>query len=270
MLGKLLKYEFKATGRMMLPFFGALAVLTLAAWTVMTFINTGYSAVLSAVNGIVLTLYFLSLVATGTVTLILIVYHFYRSFLSDEGYCTFSLPAGINSQLGAKLLCAAAWIAATAVLVVLSLLITTSSLGDFLRLPWGEMFERIYAETGIGAGSMLGYIFEIVLMLMLGALAVCLVFYASMSLGYGFSNHKVLYSVLIFIGIGIVTQILGVSVIAGAAVHVGIGYHGVYWSVSPERLAHGVMLGVCAAELVYCGVFYAVTALALKRRLNLQ
>ena len=32
MLGKLLKHEFKATGRVMLPFFGALLVLSVMVW----------------------------------------------------------------------------------------------------------------------------------------------------------------------------------------------------------------------------------------------
>lgn len=179
------------------------------------------------------------LAAIGIVTLVLLVYRFYRSFLSDEGYLTFTLPAGIHAQLGAKLICAAVWIILTGVLVILSLLLTTSTFGEVLRLPWGELFARIYAESGIGAGSIIAFMFEILLAVVLGALASCLIFYASMSLGFGFSNHKVLYSVLILIGIGIVTQILSVSVLSGAAIHVGMGHHGVYMQFSPENLAHG-------------------------------
>lgn len=269
MLGKLLKHEFKATGRMMLPFLGALLALSVVAWLSLNVFFFDGGGLLSVIGGIVITLYFVMLAAIGIVTLVLLVYRFYRSFLSDEGYLTFTLPAGIHAQLGAKLICAAVWIILTGVLVILSLLLTTSTFGEVLRLPWGELFARIYAESGIGAGSIIAFMFEILLAVVLGALASCLIFYASMSLGFGFSNHKVLYSVLILIGIGIVTQILSVSVLSGAAIHVGMGHHGVYMQFSPENLAHGILLSICAAELIYCVVMYFVTALSLKRRLNL-
>ena len=268
MLGKLLKHEFKATGRVMLPFLGALLVLSVMVWLSINVFFSNFGGV-SIIGGIVLTLYFMLLASIGIVTLVLLVYRFYRSFLSDEGYMTFSLPAGIHAQLGAKLISAAVWIVLTGILVVLSLLLTTSTLGEAIRLPWSELFARIYAESGIGAGSIIAIVLEVLLAVVLGALVSCLIFYASMSLGFGFSNHKLLYSVLILIGIGVVTQILSVSVLSGAAIHIGMGHHGMYMQFSPEGLAHGILLGICAAELIYGAVMYFVTALSLKRRLNL-
>lgn len=269
MLGKLLKYEFKATGRMMLPFMGALVALSAVAWVVLNGVFSMRSGFVNMVGGIIVTLYVLSLIAICIVTLVLLIYRFYRSFLSDEGYLTFTLPAGVNSHLGAKLICSAVWIVLTAVLVVLSLLLTTSSFGEFIRLPWGMMFERIYAETGIAAGSVIGYILEVLLMLLLGALCSCLMFYTAMSLGYGFSRHKVLYSVLIFIGIGILTQIISVAVLANAAIFFDTHQVMFYRGFDPESFAHGALLSICAAELIYGGILYLVTALSLKRRLNL-
>ena len=93
MLGKLLKHEFKATGRVMLPFFGALLVLSVMVWLSINVFFFNFGGV-SIIGGIVLTLYFMLLASIGIVTLVLLVYRFYRSFLSDEGYMTFSLPAG--------------------------------------------------------------------------------------------------------------------------------------------------------------------------------
>lgn len=268
MLGKLLKHEFKATGRVMLPFFGVLLVLSVMVWLSINVFFFNFGGV-SIIGGIVLTLYFMLLASIGIVTLVLLVYRFYRSFLSDEGYMTFSLPAGIHAQLGAKLISAAVWIVLTGILVVLSLLLTTSTLGEAIRLPWSELFARIYAESGIGAGSIIAIVLEVLLAVVLGALVSCLIFYASMSLGFGFSTHKLLYSVLILIGIGVVTQILSVSVLSGAAIHIGMGHHGMYMQFGPEGLAHGILLSICAAELIYGAVMYFVTALSLKRRLNL-
>ncbi len=78
-----------------------------------------------------------------------------------------------------------------------------------------------------------------------------------------------LYSVLIFIGIAIVTQIISAGALSGAAISFGMRHHGVYFSVDAEGLAHGVLLSICALELVYCAVMYFVTAISLRRRLNL-
>ena len=172
MLGKLLKHEFKATGRVMLPFLGALLVLSVMVWLSINVFFSNLGGV-SIIGGIVLTLYFMLLSAIGIVTLVLLVYRFYRSFLSDEGYMTFSLPAGIHAQLGAKLISAAVWIVLTGILVVLSLLLTTSTLGEAIRLPWSELFARIYAESGIGAGSIIAIVLEVLLAVVLGALVSC-------------------------------------------------------------------------------------------------
>ena len=269
MLGKLLKYEFRATGRVMLPFLGGLLMLALAANLGIRLING--NAALTALGAIIVVIYFLALCAMGVVTLVLLVYRFYRSLLSDEGYLTFSLPAGIHTQLWSKLICSAVWIIVAFIALMLSIVLVTSpvELTRYVLSDMSGMFERFAEAYGIGAFELVSFVLEVLLLMLLASLAACLTFYASMSLGFGFSNHKLLYSVLILIGIGVVTQILSVSVLSGAAIHIGMGHHGMYMQLSPEGLAHGILLGICAAELIYGAVMYFVTALSLKRRLNL-
>ena len=63
MLGKLLKHEFKATGRMMLPFLGALLALSVVAWLSLNVFFFNGSGLLSVIGGIVITLYFVMLAA---------------------------------------------------------------------------------------------------------------------------------------------------------------------------------------------------------------
>ena len=102
MLGKLLKYEFKATARVMLPFMAGLLAIAVAA-------NLGIRMIdgnrfLTVVGAFIVVAYFLAVCAMGAVTLVLLVYRFYRNLLSDEGYITFSLPASIHAQLWSKLI----------------------------------------------------------------------------------------------------------------------------------------------------------------------
>ena len=269
MLGKLLKSEFRATGRVMLPFLGGLLVLALAANLGIRLING--NAALTALGAIIVVIYFLALCAMGVVTLVLLVYRFYRSLLSDEGYLTFSLPAGIHTQLWSKLICSAVWIIVAFIALMLSIVLVTSpvELTRYVLSDMSGMFERFAEAYGIGAFELVSFVLEVLLLMLLASLAACLTFYASMSLGFGFSDHKVLYSVLVFIGIGIVTQIASVSLIA--AVGVGLSSMPLDFVYRMDYLDYGhvFLLSMCALELIYCAALYAITAFSLKRRLNL-
>ena len=275
MLGKLLKYEFRATARILLPFLAGLLLISCAANLGVRLIDRG--AGLTAVGAMLVVLYFLAIMAMGTVTLVLLVYRFYRNLLSDEGYLTFSLPAGIHAQLWCKLIASAVWIIAAFLVIVLSIVIVTSpvDLTGAVLSDMALMFERFSAAYGIGALELIYFALELLLLMLLAAMGGCLTFYASMSLGFGFSEHKLLYSVLIFFGIGIATQFI----FAGVTLALGIGlanmpgfipdFGAVLHVRSVLQLGHVFMLGWCAYNTVYCAALYAVTAAALKRRLNL-
>ena len=105
----------------------------------------------------------------------------------------------------------------------------------------------------------------------------CLVFYASLSLGCGFADRKALWSVLIYLGISLGSNLL-LGLAAGA---LGLGFSGGHMTISaglvetlglePDYagLWHLYMLGSCAVQAAYCAALYCVTAWALKKRLNL-
>lgn len=109
MLKKLLKYEFAATARYILPLIVLLFVMSAAAGLCIRGLGaerTGRVAV--AVSAIFVVLFFLAVIALAVVTLVVIVYRFYRSMLSQEGYLTHSLPVSIHGLLCSKLIAAAA------------------------------------------------------------------------------------------------------------------------------------------------------------------
>lgn len=269
MLGKLLKYEFKATARVMLPFMAGLLAIAVAANLGIRMING--NRFLTVVGAFIVVAYFLAVCAMGAVTLVLLVYRFYRNLLSDEGYITFSLPASIHAQLWSKLITSAVWIIAAFIALVLSIFLVASpvDLAQAVLSDMGGMFERFAQAYGIGAFELISFVLEILLLALLASLASCLTFYTSMSLGFGFSDHKVLYSVLIFVGIGIVTQIASIALIATIGVGLNAMPLDILHRIDYLDYGHVFLLSMCALELVYCAVLYAVTALSLKRRLNL-
>lgn len=125
MLGKLLKYEFRATARVMLPVLAGLLLTALAARFAITRLYDWYRPVM-IIGTFVVVAYFLAILAAGALTLVTLVYRFYRSLLSDEGYLSFSLPTGVHAQLWCKLITSAVWIAAAFAAVLLSVALVAS------------------------------------------------------------------------------------------------------------------------------------------------
>ena len=85
MLGKLIKYEFKATGRTFLPLYGAILLVAL----IQRFLGRNNKGVFEELNtlgnftNLALVGLFIALVV---ITLIVTIQRFQKNLLSDEGY----------------------------------------------------------------------------------------------------------------------------------------------------------------------------------------
>ena len=121
MLKKLMKHDFRALSRTLFPLQigvlgGGLVATLLTALTIRLGENasgTGGSALLRqlimGVSATASVLIGIAIMASALVTLLLICYHFYRSFLGDEGYLTFTLPVPTSKLIWSKLLTGMFW-----------------------------------------------------------------------------------------------------------------------------------------------------------------
>ena len=100
MLGKLMKYEFKATSRMLLPINGAMLLFALInrLFMELNFFQTGNMAI-SALATVMAVMYVMVIIAAFVITLIVIIQRFYKNLLTDEGYLMFKLPVKAHSQI---------------------------------------------------------------------------------------------------------------------------------------------------------------------------
>ena len=136
-------------------------------------------------------------------------------------------------------------------------------------------------------GNGIAIALETFAMLFVSLLVTCLLFYAPMSIGYSFANHKGLLSVVFYFVIQSVQQIFGVFTLAGIAddgsllnrmlqnVFSGSRMVIVNGAVSetPHAVAqffHGTMLLSLLAELVLGAILYFLTCFMLRKRRNLQ
>ncbi|MBQ8999004.1 MAG: ABC transporter permease, partial [Clostridium sp.] len=141
MLGKLLKYEVKATAMT----FGLL-YLAIIGFAICNKVFGSFQFNWGAViTGTVLVGLF---VALGVVTIVVVVQRFKRNLLGDEGYLMFTLPVKAGSLITSKLLVTIMWTVASCIvgLITFSILISGEiNVYEIIKLL-GEEWSRISSE----------------------------------------------------------------------------------------------------------------------------
>lgn len=212
MLRKLLKHEFRATGRIMLPLFGILLLVSVGANFSSRGMLNSDSSLLRTLGTIFIMLFIVGIFAVGIISFVLMINRFYKNLLQDEGYVMMTLPVCVHQQIWSKLIVSTVWFAATVVVIGLSCCIMAFDIrfvGDlwhgFLNLL--DYAVRINHLDLVANGA--AFAVELLLLCVLGSFGLCLRFYSAMSIGFSFPNHKGLLSVTFYIATGIALQILG-------------------------------------------------------------
>ena len=257
MLSKLLKYEFRATGRIMLPVY-ALLLVTAGGTSVTGSLMGRYpeSTVLSIFRTLFMTLFAFTTFGVLLLTLVLMVYRFYKNLMTDEGYLMHTLP--VKPWM--------AWGILSAVLAALMWTMVLSVTGG--ENLFAGIFRGLRSLMESLSGNATGCIVGLVVLLLAAGLASYLRFYAAISLGHSFSNHKLLLSVVFYIGFGIAVQTI-LSVVTAAGIRIDVDPD--FWADPPAAaLLSYVIWGTAAWSVLECAAYYILTLLTLKKRLNLQ
>ena len=275
MLGKLLKHEFKATARTMLPMFGVVVLLSVLA-------NLGFAQIADAENGaldilfgLFIFAFFLGLFTMGVMAMVVMIQRFYKNVLGDEGYLTLTLPVNVHEILWSKLIVSFVWFLATGLIAIAAVFVavftlTYTEFGEMFRsMPsFSEMLRLFFDQSGVTPWQLTSFILQVLAMIILSSLTVCLHFYASMALGYSFSNNKLLLSVVFFIAISFffsfVSSLLGIFA-DGLAMTVTVEAGSSVMATLQE-----LSLGSMIYTLIEGVVLYLLTTYCLKNRLNLS
>ena len=280
MLGKLIKHEFRATGRLMAPLFGALVLLALVVRAndlVFQHVES-YSAFLNVLNTLLIIAYVLALFGVMVFSTVLMIKRFHQNFLTDEGYLMFTLPTSVHSLLWSKLITAALFFIFTFLAEALSVAIVVWR-GGLAREMFTGFADLFRAMDSYYMANGLAFALEMLALLFVSLLVTCLLFYAPMSIGYSFANHKGLLSVVFYFVIQAVLQIFGVAVLAGAVNDTA--FHRLLTDamdnlgridtpVTAMQAAHGTMLLALFTELFLGAILYFPTYFMLRKHRNLQ
>jgi hypothetical protein len=259
MLGKLMKYEFKATARIFLPLFAAM--LAVAAISKLTL-----GLRMQAPHIISLVLSIMLMVGAFVITLILTVQRFYKNFMTDEGSLMFTLPVGTGRLIWSKLIVAAVWTVVCTAAVFLAIMMMTFS-GD----EWRQLVLAI-RELDLPSVDTTFFIIEFCALVLASLLTGILTIYASLALSMFANNHRVALSFGIYIALNTLMQIL-VSVLmwiffspdsmANQTFEAFVGSHAL-------GSIHACLSVAVVITLAFgAGMFYT-TRYMLKNQLNLQ
>ena len=205
MLGKLIKYEFKAVNRLMIPLhLGLIAITIFGRFYVQLALNrprfNDGNVWMTFADTSLIIFYVIALVAIALITSIyLSILRFQKNLFTDEGYLMHTLPVSVHEQIWGKLIVTTVWIAIDTVLLILSILVMLLN-KDLISAVFDEVptlfisFRDNFGVSPVAAGLVWIPLF------VLSEMASILIYYMCITIGHSFHTHKILSSVGIFVG----------------------------------------------------------------------
>ena len=256
MLGKLMKYEFRSNGRLFILVYAAILAVAFIGGLV---VNGSVQVEVSIPFLILCLLYLFLIMALIVITIVGIVARFYKNLLSQEGYLMHVLPVPAWEHVVSKLLTAVVWIALAFAVVILSGLLFIAGSGSFeafREVFQSDMIRTVFTEWG-------GEMALVIAAMFVSCVRLVLQFYVSMAIGSSANRHKVLYSFLVFIAVIIVLNVITALTNQGAIIQV-LDASGNSILKNMDIVSGMIFDGICAV------IFYLLTVLFLKKRLNLE
>ena len=207
MLTKLLHYEFKSTGRVVLPIAAGVLVLNIFTNILNRFVqNTSDRLPLAGVATALLALASaVSLIVVLAVCFFIEIQQFYR-LLGERGYLMLALPVPTWQHIAAKVICGTAWTLFGMVFFSLCGMLTT----DTVSGGFESDFSRATAEDAAIWFAML----LIILALIVGAL---LHAYLACAFAAQFTQQRLLISIAAYFVIGFIGQMAALVTVAFVA-----------------------------------------------------
>lgn len=278
MLGKLIKHEFKATGKSFVLLFGATLALTIFSKIGMNlpFDNFIWRIIIGvAAVGCVFCIF-----AGFIVAFVIMIYRFYNNMLKDEGYLSHTLPVKTWQHLISKLVTDLVWLLASIAVSFLSLFIIYVMEHGSSMLEGFNTFLEVVNEYPRLIGYIAGICVLLILLFLLGMLEI----FAALALGHMFSKHRIFASVAFYFVLNYLLVTIGAILTNGLMLvfpklshnlrHMHIQMSDVetfeeYMEVLDSTLLQ--MIAVCAViEIVIIGICFFVTNYVMSKKLNLE
>jgi len=275
MMKKLLKYDLKSLSRVFLPVWILAPVMAIflgmglneAIKDSETYIAYDFN-ILLVLSGIVFVAVMMVMLV---MTILFVIQRFWNGLLKDEGYLMFTLPVTtreliISKAIAAEIVSIISIVAGMAAIVILSGM--SLSPVDFLSVRFWFLWQNnvLLTNAQIAVTVTLS-----ILGVMCGLLQTIYKVYTAMALGQLMEAHRVIGSVIAYVGISIVNS----SVMAAVAdifnmvmKMLGIQWDLVYMTGFRGQIISLVLMSV--VSLIWVVVYHIVTEYVLEKKLNLE
>jgi hypothetical protein len=260
MLGKLMKYELMAMGRVFLPMYAALLIVSIVNNLLVNFATTTPAVIGIVGSGLLIA-------GISVITLVLTLQRFSNNLLSNEGYLMMTLPVSTDRLILSKMFVAAIWGVASFLVIMLSVMLMAMSSIDFLSVA--NVIRRFFEMLAIQPFHYSVYAIEAVVGVVLATFGGILMLYTCMSLSMLVNKRRGLFTFGAFVVISTALQIMATILVTVSSslnlvelLRIG--------DMSQFGQSQFVILTVLVLEAVLCAGFYFTTRFMLKNRLNLQ
>ena len=265
MLNKLIKYEFKATGRTILPLYLAVIVVTFINKLLLTFTSDTFAFGIPRVLSILL--YVFIIIAMFVITYLIMIQRFYKNLMKDEGYLMFTLPVNPSALIASKLIVSVVWNLLSIIVSLISVFILAFEKGIIGNIS--EAFSNLTQTIdvlGIGTSATL-LLIEAIVYILVALVSSILMIYCAISIGQLFNGHKVVGAFASYIGIYMVIQLINTVALTvfGAGFDITI--------TTPQQLMsflQTLLTAVLIIDTLLASVYYFTSHYLLKNKLNLE
>jgi len=285
MLGKLIKHEFYACGRLMGPAY--LVVLAIALiGRIMTWLVTrqavydnvapAFYKVLNGLANFLSIAYLLAFIALIILSVVFMIYRFYKNFFTDQGYLMMTLPTKPRHLVFSKFVNAIVFAFFSIVIALASLYISMPD-SDEINTTLRQLFDAVSKMITSNSGSIESQVgvplwvlvVEIVVFALIYLARFVISFYFCVAFGQLISkNHKILGGIVAFIVLEIATSILSSL------------YMALNTKVLPDlipaitessgKAMQSSLIGNSIIMILFTAVLYFIICRIMARRLNLD
>ncbi len=267
MLGKLIKYDFKAIFKFFIPM--SIFILVYSCIGTLLFRFDDADSYANSKQGeyiimLVIGIYILTCFAYFIITQGIIVVNFYKSMVTDTGYLTHTLPVKKSTLLTAKMISGFVTMLLTYMIFFICLVIMLDIPTIFIEHQ-NEIFDAISQAIGeVGSGIFVRGIISILFLAMVGIIQSLSMFFLAIALGQLMNRHKVVGSLVSYFAIALVFQI-AFSILS---VNVTTNIDSVVTDVF--KLLSNIFSSMSVAMLFVSAGMLLLTHYIFKRKLNLD
>ena len=275
MMKKLLKYDLKSLSRTFLPVWILAPVVAIflgmglneAVKDSGTYIAYDFN-ILIVLSGIV---FVAVMMAMLVMTILFVIQRFWNGLLKDEGYLMFTLPVTtreliISKAIAAEIVSIISIVAGIAALVILSGM--SLSPVDVLSVRFWFLWQNNISLTN---AQIAVTVILSILSVLCGLLQTIYKVYTAMALGQFMEAHRVIGSVIAYVGISIVNS--SVMATAANAFNFVMRILGIQWDLIYMTGFRGQIISLVlmiVVSLIWTVVYHIVTEYVLDKKLNLE